>query len=146
MAQPVNNLPWHLRCHIWLAARLLPLRAKRRPIEALLIDATPPAAFEPYRGVGAETIVEAVRATLARPWRMRGRRCLREGLIAFRFLRLAGHPAVLHFAVASRSPEDRLRAHCWVTLGSAAIMNGPQEGMVSLMRWDGEPRFADGDA
>lgn len=135
------SLPARFRLHLWLAARLLPVRAKRRPIETLLIDATPPAESLPYRGLAAEPIVAAVRRTLARPWRMRGRRCLREGLIAFRFLRLAGHPAVLHFAVASPSPADRLKAHCWVTLGGHCILDGPREGMVPLFAWDGEARF-----
>jgi hypothetical protein len=140
-----ERLPRRLRCHLWLAARLLPVRAKRRSIERLLVEATPPEGFAPYRGVAAQPIVDAVRATLARPWRMRGRRCLREGLVAFRFLRLAGHPAVLHFAVASRSPADRLSAHCWVTLDGAAVLDGPRDDMVPLMRWDGEARFAERD-
>ncbi len=133
---------FRFRCHLWLAARWLTVSAKRRPIEALLQAATPAPGFEPYRGLSAERIVEAVRRTLAHPWRMRGRRCLREGLLAFRFLRLAGHPAVLHFAVASPSPTDRMRAHCWVTLQGRLIHESPRAGMVPLLEWDGEARPA----
>lgn len=144
MASPAEAmLPRGFRWHLWVAARLLPLRAKRQSIETLLVEATPRAGFTPYRGIAPEPIIEAVRRTLANPWRMRGRRCLREGLIAFRFLRLAGHPAVLHFAVASPSPADRMRAHCWVTLDGRCLLERPRDDMIPLLWWDGEARFAD---
>jgi transposase InsO family protein len=130
--------------HLWLAARWLPIKAKRRGIERLLIAATPLRGRTPYRGLSAGEIVAAVRGTLARPWRMRGRRCLRSSLLAFRFLRLAGYPAVIHFAVApSRAEADRLRGHSWVTLDGACLLDGPGLDMVGLFAWDGTLRTHD---
>jgi hypothetical protein len=124
--------------HLWLAARWLPMTAKRRDIEPLLLAATPEGGHAPYRGLSSDEIVAAVRSTLARPWRMRGRRCLRESLLAFRFLRLAGHPAVIHFAVApGRSETDRLRAHAWVSLDGICLLDPPGPEMIALYDWDG---------
>ena len=126
------------RVHLWLAARWLPMTAKRRDIEPLLLAATPAAAHAPYRGLASAAVVAAVRKTLARPWRMRGRRCLRESLLAFRFLRLAGHPAVIHFAVApGRKEGDRLRAHAWVSLDGVCLLDPPGLEMVALYDWNG---------
>jgi hypothetical protein len=127
------------RLHLWIAARLLPVGAKRRTIEQLLAKARPRAGYVPYRGIDAEKILTAVRATTSRPWRMRGRRCLREGLLGFKFLRLAGFTPVLHFGIEPGSiPADHLRAHCWITLAGSCVLNAPSETMVPLFSWDGE--------
>ena len=131
-------LRWRFAIHLWLAARWLPMTAKRRDIEPLLLAITPAEGQAPYRGLASAEIVAAVRRTVAKPWRMRGRRCLRESLLAFRFLRLAGHPAVIHFAVApGRSEADRLRAHAWVSLDGICLLDPPGREMVALYDWDG---------
>jgi hypothetical protein len=133
--------------HLWLSARWLPVRAKRRSIEALLTNAVPPAGYEPYRGLDAQDVLAAVRATTARPWRMRGRRCLREGLLGFRFLRLAGFAPVLHFGAERGSAStDHLQAHCWITLEGRCVLNPPSEKMRTLFRWDGEKVIGTVDA
>ncbi len=99
----------------------------------------PPAAHRPYRGLDAEHILAAVRAATARPWRMRGRRCLRQGLLGFRFLRLAGFAPLLHFGVEPGSlAVDHLRAHCWITLAGLCVLNPPSDTMVTVFTWDGE--------
>ncbi len=132
------RMRWRFTVHLWLAARWLPMTAKRRDIEPLLLAATPADGHAPYRGMASDEIVAAVRKTVARPWRMRGRRCLRESLLAFRFLRLAGHPAVIHFAIApGRSEADRLRAHAWVSLDGICLLDPPGRDMVALYDWDG---------
>ena len=133
--------------HLWIAARWLPVGAKRRSIEQLLARAMPPADYAPYRGLVAEEILAAVRATTARPRRMRGRRCLREGLLGFRFLRLAGFAPVLHFGIEPESvPADHLKAHCWITLAGSCVLNPPSETMVTLFSWDGERMVGANDA
>lgn len=127
-----------LRPSLWLAARLLPVLAAKRELGPLLAASTPPDGSMPYRGAAAADIVGHVTALTARPWRMRGRRCLREGLLAFRYLRLAGFPAVLRFGVDRTSlGETRMKAHCWVTVGDEVVLNPPQPGMVEIMAHDG---------
>ena len=106
-------------------------------MEALLAAATPPPGPAPYRGLPPEEIIESVRRVVAQPWLMRDRRCLRASLLAFRFLRLAGFPAVIHFAISPPAP-DLLRAHSWVTLNGTCLLDPPEPGMVGLFAWDGE--------
>lgn len=107
-------------------------------MEALLAAATPGPALTPYAGIGSQEIVAAVRAVMARPWLMRDRRCLRSALLAFRFLRLAGYPAIMHFSVAPPGRDDRpLRAHSWVTVDGACLLDPPEPTMVALFAWDG---------
>jgi hypothetical protein len=73
---------------------------------------------------------------------MRARRCLREGLLGFRFLRLAGFYPVLHFGVEPESvAAEHLRAHCWITLADSCVLNPPSETMVRLFSWDGEVKL-----
>jgi hypothetical protein len=68
---------------------------------------------------------------------MRGRRCLREGVLAFHYLARAGHRPVLHFAVAPSSMATaKPRAHCWISIGGEIVMNPPSEAMVELFRHD----------
>ena len=92
--------------HLWLAARLQPWEARKRPMEALLAAATPPPGPAPYRGLPAAEIIESVRRVVAQPWLMRDRRCLRASLLAFRFLRLAA------FRRSFTSPSRRRHPIC----------------------------------
>ena len=128
-----------LHAHLWWMARSLPFTVKRRSLRRLLAATTPLPGRMPYRGFSAGEIIDAVRETTKRPWRMGGRRCLREGLLAFRFLRLAGYPAVLHFAIEPDSvAADSLSAHCWVTVEGVCVINPPSPTMKLLFSWDGE--------
>jgi hypothetical protein len=69
---------------------------------------------------------------------MRGRRCLREGLLAYHALRRAGHPAALHFAVLRGSQRlERLKAHCWVSLDGRILLNAPSGDYAELLVYDG---------
>lgn len=127
------------RLHLWIAARWLPMVAKRRTLEQLLQKARPQPGHVPYQGLTADEVLDAVRAVTARPWRMRGRRCLREGLLGFRFLRLAGFTPVLCFGLNPASlNKSRLDAHCWLTLDGKCILNPPTDSMAPLFSWDGE--------
>ncbi len=144
------GLPLRLRWQLWWQARLLPVAARRRSLLQLLqaaLPARPDSRWHP----AAAAVVEPVLASVARPWRMRGRRCLREGLLAFRFLRLAGHPAVLHFGIDPQSLRgERVRAHCWVSVGDEILVNPPQpelpgRNFVEIFKFDGEARNSKGE-
>lgn len=130
-----HQLPF--RANLWVSARLLPMVA-RNDLEPLLLMATPAPGDRAYRELDASTIVESVKAVVARPWRMRGRRCLREGLLAFHFLSLAGHAPLLHFGVIPKSLKgDRPSAHCWVSVRGEIILNPPAQQMHELFVYDG---------
>ena len=125
--------------NLWIAARLLPLFTKRRPLAEILQRATPPDGERAFGDYSSDRIVAAVKAVVARPWRMRGRRCLREGLLAFRYLSLAGYRPKLHFGLVPRSAmTPRPRAHCWVSLDGNTVLNPPQEPMLVLFEYDGK--------
>ncbi len=136
-----DYLPFKL--NLWLAARLLPVAAKRAELSRLLAAATPPSGRHPYAGQSTDAIVAAVKTTCAHPWRMRGRRCLREGLLTFRFLRAADIPATLHFGVDRRSMNAaKIRAHCWVSVGDEIVINPPEPDMICIYSYDGRPDAA----
>jgi hypothetical protein len=122
---------WHVQ---WLAI-VIPISSKRLTIESLLARFTPAVGRTPYRGLERAAILDRVHRRLRRPWRMRGRRCLRLGLMCFHLLRLAGVPAVIHFGVIPSSlGRDRSRAHCWVTVHDRIVAAPPLEPMLELFR------------
>lgn len=111
---------------LWLRARILPLQLRGESLPRLLDLATPkgPPA---YAGLEAAYVLRRVERSLRRPWAMRGRRCLRLGLLGFRFLREAGYEPRLHFGVDPASlGAARLAAHCWIELdGRTALGASP---------------------
>lgn len=122
---------------VWLRARLMPLLVRRRDLAPILADAEPGPA-RPYRGLAAEAIVDAVRRVTRHPWFMRDRRCLRQGLLAYRYLTAAGFRPTLHFGVDRTSLADRrLKAHCWVVLDGRPVIGPPNETMVTIFVYDG---------
>lgn len=125
------------RVNLWIAARLLPLYAKRGSLGDLLALATPtPGTLDEAGDVSA--IVAAVKETTARPWRMRGRRCLREGLLAFHYLSRSGKAPLLHFGVDRSSLRgERTKAHCWVSVGGETVLNAPKNQLHELFVYDG---------
>ncbi|WP_439604363.1 lasso peptide biosynthesis B2 protein, partial [Shinella sp.] len=68
-------------------------------------------------------VVQAVRRATRRPWVLRNRRCLREGLLAYRLLAEMGFRPKLHFGVEPdvMGPK-RVAAHCWVTVDGRTIL------------------------
>lgn len=122
------------RGHLWATARLMPLLVARRSFEAVLRWA-PLSSSTPYRGLPAGYIVTSVNRTVRHPWLMRDRRCLREGLLAHRFLRLAGFDPDLRFGVDPKSIQaSRLSAHCWVCLDGRTVVSNSLPGMVEIYR------------
>ncbi len=122
----------------WLVWRL-PRRVHRLPLTALLPAMLPAGERASWRRPPRE-IIAAVQHVLARPFRMRGRRCLREGLAAFHFLRLGGHPAVLHFGIdRTTTKAAKLKGHCWISLDGAVVLNAPSPQFVELFAYRGQP-------
>jgi len=122
------------RAHLWLSARLLPFSVGRRSFEAVLKHA-PLQSATPYRGLPASYIVAKVNRAVRHPWLMRDRRCLREGLLGHRFLRLAGFDPELRFGVDPKSMQaPSLAAHCWVCLDGKPVVSDSLPGMVEIYR------------
>ncbi len=125
------------RLNLLVAARLLPAFVKRVSLADTLKLATPAAGARGYEELKPGEIVGAVVRATRRPWLMRDRRCLRQGVLAFHFLTLAGHRPVLHFGVVpSTMSLPRPRAHCWVTVQGFIILNPPMEPMVEILAHD----------
>jgi hypothetical protein len=132
--------------NLWLAARLLPFLVKNRPLDEILARATPETGVTGYGEIPAPEIIEKVKRVVARPMRMRGRRCLREGLLAFHYLALAGHRPLLHFGLVPQTiTSAHPRAHCWITIDGAIALNPPAEPMIELFAYDGSSAVAAGD-
>lgn len=125
------------RSHLWLTARVMPVLIGQRDFEAVLkwAPAQTPAL---YRGLSSSYVVGRVNRVVRHPWLMRDRRCLREGLLGFRFLRMAGFEPDLRFGVDSKSMhEPRLSAHCWVCLDGKPVVSDSLPGMVEIYRHPG---------
>ena len=133
---PPDTVPF--AAGVWIAARLLPVCVGSSELDRLLSMATPRPGRSAHTHLSPAAIAAAVKRAARRPWVMRNRRCLREGLLAFHYLRLAGHHPLLHFAVEPGSlSEAKLAAHCWVTVDDDVLMNPPTPTMMNLFAWDG---------
>lgn len=127
------------RLAVWTRSAVLPDVSRWTPLERLLRWYTPRCASPAWAHFGVADILEHVDRHLAGCRRMRGRRCLRRGLLAFYFLRLAGHPAVLHVGVFAR-PQGRTLAHCWTTCPTPAgeiVDDPPTAPCMPVLRWEG---------
>jgi hypothetical protein len=121
------------RLDLWLWARLLPFLAWNRGLGSL-VGLTEVGSGRPYGGLAADDIVRGVKRATRRPRLMRDRPCLRQGLLAARFLRLAGYRPTLHFAIDRRSVGSSvLSAHCWITLDGQVVLNPAAPTMVEIL-------------
>lgn len=122
------------RARLWLRARLLPLRIRGRSLQQLLELAEPPGRGAPCAGLSAAYVVRAVRRATRHPWVMRDRRCLREGLLAYRLLAEAGLRPRLHFGVEPEAVNSaRVVAHCWVTLDGRTVIGQSKTPYVEIL-------------
>ena len=129
---------WILRGHVWLIATALPLLVKLFSLQALLNAFAPPPWFRPYGWLTEREIAGAVRRRLRTPKVMKRRACLREGLLLFHFLRLAGLPAELRIGAYAPEPASpRMHAHCWITVGGRSISNAPESPVALLVTHTG---------
>ena len=129
-----HALLWlHIRLVIWA----IPIMDRRLGFPDLACRLLSVGDWPPYRQVPSADIALMVRTALLRPRMMRRRACYRLGLATGHFLRLAGHPVELHFAVAPPDTDPaRLHGHCWVTLHGASVTDPPPaaSGMRSLLQ------------
>ncbi len=123
------------RTELWLRARLLPFRLPQDlPLDNVLTLAQPTAGPGRFSGLPATAIVRAVRRTLRHPVLMRNRRCLREGLLAYRFLTEAGHRPRLHFGIDPGIVASPIaKAHCWVTIGGVTVICETETRYVEIL-------------
>jgi hypothetical protein len=129
------------RTALWLWGRIVPVLAWRSDVLTLLRRASP-GHRRPYVGLSAAHIARRAKRAVRRPRLMADRPCLREGVLADRFLRLAGYAPELHFGVERNSLADEiLRAHCWVVLDGQALLNAPATEMIEVMVRDRDARI-----
>jgi hypothetical protein len=127
------------RLDLWLAARSLPWRVSGKSFEEILAMASPEGRLD-YSGLPVEYISRRVRKTVRRPWLMRDRRCLREGLLGFEFLRRSGYLPELHFAVDPASvSSEKISAHCWVCVDGRPVVGDRQGDQVTIFIHRSEP-------
>jgi hypothetical protein len=125
------------RLALWLAARTMPIQVRGRDLAPLLADYEP-GANRSLVGLDAGYLIKAVQRTTRHPWTMRDRRCLRQGLLAYRYLVMAGFRPALHFGVDRLSLGNaRIKAHCWIVLDGKVVLNPPDVTMVTLLVYDG---------
>ena len=117
---------------LWLRARLMPLQVKGRRFDTVLRLAHPKGS-EDYAGLPASYVSASIQRVTRHPWFMRRNRCLRQGLLGFRFLGEAGFRPELHFGVDPSSMNaDRLSAHCWVCLDGKPVLSDRLPGMATI--------------
>jgi hypothetical protein len=121
------------RIALWRDARLLPFQISRdQPLAEVLLLARPPRGVF-YPGLPSAYILKHVLKTTRGPILMRDRRCLRQGILALRFLAAAGYNAELHFGVDRTSFASTLKAHCWVVYRGATVLNPPAPTIVPIL-------------
>lgn len=125
----------------WICARLIPLLAWRVDLLTVFARTTPPPRT-PYRGLPAELIAYRVKRAARRPRVMADRPCLREGVLAYRYLRLAGFKPELHFGVDPATLyKAKLGGHCWVVLDGKTILNAPVSEIIPVLVLDQDSRI-----
>jgi hypothetical protein len=121
------------RAEMWVWAKTLPIRCRKSRSFAEVLKIADAGPSRPYAGLAASYIAKRAKRAARRPWAMRDRRCLREGILAYRFLTLAGVPATIHFGVDRTSIDKAtLAAHCWVTAENMPVLNPPEPSMVTI--------------
>lgn len=109
---------------LWVHARLLCFRVPKRShfstVISLLgrVQITPPAHMNP------DQIAAIVLNVTRRPWMMRDRRCLRQGILAYWCFKAGGYEPRIHFAIDLGSLQtEKTKAHCWITIEGRSVMN-----------------------
>ena len=127
------------RVDLWLSARSLPWRVAGKSFEQILAMASSNGRID-YAGLPVDYVARRVRKSVRRPWLMRDRRCLREGLLGFNFLSRSGHLPELHFAVEPASVSaERISAHCWVCIDGKPVVGNRQGDQVTIFIHRAEP-------
>ena len=112
------------RIALWCQARTMPIRVTPSRTLAWVLSFADRAPSATYAGLSTEYILMHVARVTRRPYLMRERRCLRQGLLAFRFMKAAGHDVALHFGI-DRTHRQDIRAHCWIVHNGRVVLNPP---------------------
>ncbi|MEL6920621.1 MAG: lasso peptide biosynthesis B2 protein [Pseudomonadota bacterium] len=123
-----------LRRTLYWHARFLPAYVAKRNLQSILryLDVEHEQRFD---GIEPARIRAWVLRATRKPWLMRNRRCLRQGLLGTRFMLKAGHKPDLVFGVDPASLKaPSIEAHCWVELGGEPVLNDAQ-GTLEVYRW-----------
>jgi len=120
------------RTTLWCQARSMPFRVTPdRPLAWVLsfADRTPRAR---YAGLSPEYILKQVVQVTRRPYFMRERRCLRQGLLAFQFMKAGGYDVELHFGIVGTHRQNML-AHCWLVHDGRVVLNPPDADTQTIL-------------
>lgn len=120
------------KLQIWVSARFLPLAIAHKSFDQIARYAHAEKS-KLFVGASSEKIAAHILKVTKRPWLMRDRRCLRQGILGMRFLAKSGFKPVLKFGVDVKSiADDKLSAHCWVEIDGRAVLNDEMENMVVI--------------
>jgi len=126
----INQLGFLLVFEIWLATITLPFWLYKKDFAATLkyFDVN---SDDKFKNIDQTLIYNCIGLTTKKPWLMRDRRCLRQGLLAMRFLKKASFEPTIHFGVDMNTMSSpSLSAHCWVEINNIPVMNDILEDMI----------------
>jgi hypothetical protein len=130
------------RIELFVHQHLLPLRIWRADMRQILTSFEPKASTV-YSRLDSAYIMRRVRKAVRPPVLMRERPCLREGLLAYHFLRKAGYDPALVFGVDAASLHSvKPEAHCWIRLDGKDVFNPPNRDMTIVLRHSASARLA----
>ena len=123
---------------VWTAARWLPYAISGRNLSEIL-ELMDKKSRKTFWKSTPEDISRAIDFATACPIFMRGRRCLRQGLLGYKFLKASGFTPELIFSVDKASVDTNcLRAHCWVEVNGQAVVGQPLDGHQILYVYGAE--------
>lgn len=120
---------------LWLDAKLIPFQLSKKADMARLKRLLCTAPFlAPPETLHPQELIRHVKRVTHHPWLMRDRRCLRQGVLAYRYLAALGHDPEIHFGIKPSSLHEGITvAHCWVTINDLPVMNDKWDGMQTLL-------------
>ena len=132
-------LDLYLTICVRLWALKIPYLAKTDKLD-ILISKCEPNNTNPFLGIPASRIRRRVRQATRRPYFMRQRRCLRDGLLLYRFLTLAGYHPTIHFGIDRTSIQNEIMsAHCWVKCDDEIFLP-PDENTIEIVQYSKQER------
>lgn len=126
----MNQLGFLRFFEIWFATITVPFWLYKKDFASTLkyFDVKSDQRFD---NIDQALICNCIVITTRKPWLMRDRRCLRQGLLAMRFLKKASFEPTIHFGVdINTMSSPSLSAHCWVEIKNTPVMNDILEEMI----------------
>lgn len=128
----ITSLGAFQKLEIWLSARILPFAIANKSFNEVT-KYTQAEKSKTFSGVSSEKIASYIIKVTKKPWLMRDRRCLRQGILGMQFLSKSGYNPVLKFGVDVKSiSSDKLKAHCWVEIEGKAVLNDQLDNMITI--------------